>query len=58
MTMKKDKLSILPNLRYWGMANETMRMGIQVHPEIRKIETALYHEAMESMRILNRLDVN
>lgn len=56
--MKKEQLTMLPNLRYWGMANKSMQMGIQKHPEVQKIETKLYHEAMESMRILRQLDVN
>ena len=50
--------AILAHLRYWGMANATMKMGIQISPEVQEVERKLYRELMDSMLAIRVSDVN
>ena len=49
---------LLTHLRYWGMANASMKMGIHKHPDVVAVERTLQREFMEAKRLTKVSDVN
>ncbi len=49
---------ILTHLRYWGMANASMKMGIHLRLETQEVERKLYRDFMEAKRLTKVSDVN